>query len=143
MEKLTLDGANSRKLRPGRQVLLSMALEYGIYGDSIKANGQWLKKNQLVTGLARQMRRTHSAITLVKVSMANILLDLNRSQSDGNQGSMKDTGLSRANQKMKLLHQFMKNKTKQQWFSKTMRLHLIELRAHAPTLHLILGVLDL
>ncbi len=56
----------------GDKVLRSMALEFGIYGNSIKAIGQWLKKNQAATGLGRQMRTTHKAITLVKCSMANI-----------------------------------------------------------------------
>ncbi|KAL8847198.1 MAG: hypothetical protein Q9221_007760 [Calogaya cf. arnoldii] len=60
----------------GDKCLQSMALECHIYGESIKAIGQWLKRNQAATGLRRQMRTTHNAITLVRVSMANVLLDM-------------------------------------------------------------------
>ena len=46
----------------GDKTLQSMALECNIYGDSIKAIGQWLKKNQGAKGLTRQMRTTHNAV---------------------------------------------------------------------------------
>ena len=42
-----------------------------------------------------------------------------------------------------MFQQFILNTTKQQWFQETMRIHLVELRAHAATLHLTLGVIEL
>ncbi|KAL8875613.1 MAG: hypothetical protein Q9198_006053, partial [Flavoplaca austrocitrina] len=123
--------------------LQSMALECHIYGESIKAIGQWLNKNQAATGLKRQMRTTHHAITLVRDSMANVLLDMKKYQHNPTQKSSKDTKLSRQQQNVKLFSQFLMDKAKQQWFAETMRGHLIEMRAHAATLHLCLGVIDL
>ena len=127
----------------GDKSLQSIALECNIYGESIKTIGQWLKKNQAATGLTRQMRTTHHAITLIQVSMANVLLDLKRFLSRGKQRVVKDTRISREKENIKLFQQFIMNKAKQQWFSATMNLHLVELRAHAATLHLTLGVIEL
>ncbi|KAL8978454.1 MAG: hypothetical protein Q9205_005957 [Flavoplaca limonia] len=123
--------------------LQSMALECHIYGESIKAIGQWLKRNQTATSLKRQMRTTHHAITLVRNSMANVLLDMKKYQHNPTQKSSKDTRLSRQQQNVKLFSHFLMDKAKQQWFADTMRGHLIEMRAHAATLHLCLGVIDL
>ncbi|KAL9127321.1 MAG: hypothetical protein Q9217_003783 [Psora testacea] len=127
----------------GDKLLQSIALECNIYGESIKTIGLWLKNNQAATGLTRQMRTTHSAITLVQVSMANVLLDLKRFQGNGDQLSMKDKKISKEKMNIKLFQQFIMNKAKQQWFQETMRIHLVELRAHAATLHLTLGVIEL
>lgn len=94
-----------------------MALECKIYGESLKTIGQWLKRNQAAAGLTRQMRTTHDAITLVKVSMANVLLDIEKCQGNGNQRTTKDTRISIGEQKIKAFHQLMTNKTKYKWFS--------------------------
>lgn len=127
----------------GDKTLQSLALECNIYGESIKAIGQWLRKNQGATGLTRQMRTTHNAITLIQVSMANVLLDMRRFQTGGNQKLVKDTRISREKQNLKMFQQFIMNKAKQQWFAETMTIHLREVRAHAATLHLTLGVIEL
>lgn len=127
----------------GDKTLQSIALECNIYGESIKTIGQWLKKNENATGLGRQMRTTHNAITLVQVSMANILLDLKKCQDNGDSTSLKDRKISKQKLQIKLFQQFVMNKLKMQWFQETMRLHLVELRAHAATLHLTLGVIEL
>lgn len=127
----------------GDKFLQSIALECFIYGESIKAIGHWLKKNQYATTLVRQMRITHNAISLVQVSMASVLRDLNRFKDNADVKSTKDTRFSKQKQDIKLFQQFVKNKAKHQWFSETMGLHLIELRAHAATLHLTLGVIEL
>ena len=127
----------------GDKSLQSIALECSIYGESIKTIGQWLKRNQTATGLTRQLRTTNNAITLVQVSMANVLLDLKKFKSGDNQRNTNDTRISREKQNIKLFQQFIMNRAKQQWFAETMRLHLIELRAHAATLHLTLGVIEL
>ena len=74
----------------GSETLQSLALECNIYAESIKTIGQWLKMNKDATGLKRQMRTTHSAITLVKVSMANLLLDLRRIEGDGDKKNLKE-----------------------------------------------------
>ncbi|KAL9007814.1 MAG: hypothetical protein Q9173_006995 [Seirophora scorigena] len=127
----------------GDKFLQSIALECFIYGESIKAIGHWLKSNQSATTLTRQMRITHNAISLVQVSMASVLRDLNRFKDSADVKSTKDTRFSKQKQDIKLFQQFVKNKAKHQWFSETMGLHLIELRAHAATLHLTLGVIEL
>ncbi|KAL9058049.1 MAG: hypothetical protein Q9206_002097 [Seirophora lacunosa] len=127
----------------GDKFLQSIALECFIYGESIKAIGHWLKRNQCATTLTRQMRITHNAISLVQVSMASVLRDLNRFKDSADVKSTKDTRFSKQKQDIKLFQQFVKNKSKHQWFAETMGLHLIELRAHAATLHLTLGVIEL
>jgi len=127
----------------GDKILHSIALECNIYGDSIKTIGQWLKKNKDETGLKRQMRTTHNAITLVKVSLANLLLDLKRVQESGDKPIAKDQKSSKDKSNLKIFQTFMVSAAKQQWFQETMRIHLTELRAHAATLHLTLGVIDL
>ena len=127
----------------GDKTLRSIALESNIYGESIKTIGQWLKRNQAATGLTRQMRTTHNALTLVQVSMANVLLDLKRVQNTGDQTSIKDNNISKERMKIRKFQQSMTSKAKLQWFQETMRAHLIELRAHAATLHLTLGVIEL
>ncbi|KAL8989949.1 MAG: hypothetical protein Q9169_008243, partial [Polycauliona sp. 2 TL-2023] len=91
-----------------------MALECRIYGDSIKAIGQWLKKNQAATGLKRQMRTTQNAITLVRVSMQNVLLDMKKYQHSPTEMSIKDNRLSRQQQKVKVFSQLLMDKAKQQ-----------------------------
>ena len=75
--------------------LQSMALECHIYGELIKAIGEWLERNQAATSLKRQMRTTHHVITLVRNSMANVLLDMKKYQHNPTQKSSKDTKLSR------------------------------------------------
>ena len=75
--------------------------------------------------------------------MANVLLDLKKFKSGGKQKVVKDTRISREKENMRLFQQFIMNKAKQQWFAQTMGLHLVELRAHAATLHLTLSVIDL
>ena len=127
----------------GDRLLQSIALECNIYRESIKTIGQWLKMNQATTGLARQMRTTHNAITLVKVSMANVLLDLKKFQDTGDQTSMKDQKISKEKLNIKMFQQFIISQAKLHWFQQTMKIHLVELRAHAATLHLTLGVIDL
>ena len=87
----------------GDKSLQSIALECSIYGESIKTIGQWLKRNQAATGLTRQMRTTHNAITLVQVSMANVLLDMKKCQGGENQRSTKDTRIARKKQIVKNL----------------------------------------
>lgn len=121
----------------GNQTLRSLALECTIYADSIKTIGQWLKINRGASGLKRQMRTTHSALTLIKVSMANLLLDLNKVQEGGGRRNMKEKS------SFKIVQQAMMNIAKQQWFHETMNMHLAELRAHASTLHLTLTVIKL
>ena len=125
----------------GDKVLQSIALECNIYGESIKAIGQWLKNNKDATGLKRQMRTTQNAITLVQCSMANLLLDLKKCQETGDKASVKKISKDKLN--LKMFQQFILNTAKQQWFQETMRIHLVELRAHAATLHLTLGVIEL
>ena len=127
----------------GDKTLQSLSLECNIYGESIKTVGQWLRKNQSATNLTRQMRTTHNAITLVQVSMANVLLDLKRFQDNGDLSSLKNQKISKEKMNIKMFQQMIMNKAKQQWFSETMRIHLVELRAHAATLHLTLGVIEL
>ena len=75
--------------------------------------------------------------------MANILLDLKKCQDNGDLTSLKDRKISKQKLQIKLFQQFVMNKLKMQWFQETMRLHLVELRAHAATLHLTLGVIEL
>ena len=89
----------------GDKILQSIALECNIYGDSIKTIGQWLKKNKDETGLKRQMRTTHSAITLVKVSLANLLLDLRRVQESGEKANAKDLKTSKEKTNIKIFQQ--------------------------------------
>ena len=125
----------------GDKTLRSMSLECNIYGESIKTIGQWLKKHEASKGLTRQMRTTHNAITLVQVSMANLLLDIKKFQAGGDLAISKDKKSSK--ERIRIFQQLMINKAKQQWFAETMRLHLVELRAHAATLHLTLGVIEL
>ena len=127
----------------GDKTLRSIGLECNIYAESIKTIGQWLKKHRAAKGLVRQMRTTHNAITLVQVSMANVLLDLKRFQNHKGKSSPKDKDISQEKENMKLFQQYIVNKAKMQWFQETMRLHLVELRAHAATLHLTLGVIEL
>ena len=127
----------------GDKTLQSIALECSIYGESIKTIGQWLKRNEAATRLTRQMRTTHNAITLVQVSMANVLRDLKKFQDSGDQTSMKDKKFSKEKMNIKIFQQFVMNSVKLQWFQETMRIHLVELRAHAATLHLTLGVIEL
>ena len=127
----------------GDRTLQSMALECSIYAESIKSIGYWLKRNQNATGLTRQIRTTHNAITLVQVSMVNVLLDMKKFEVSGKQKQVKDTRLSREKQNLKLFQQFITNKAKLQWFEQTMKLHLTEVRAHAATLHMTLSVIDL
>ena len=131
------------KYTEGDKTLQSIALECNIYGESIKTIGYWLKKNQTAKGLSRQMRTTHNAITLVQVSMANISLDLKKFQGTGSLASLKEQNLSKRKLQIRLFQAFAMNAVKMQWFQDTMRLHLVELRAHAATLHLCLGVIDL
>ena len=125
----------------GDKTLQSISLECNIYGESIKTVGQWLKKNQASAGLSRQMRTTHNAITLVQVSMANLRLDLKKFQVGVDVNQLKDKKSTK--ERIKIFQQLMMNKAKLQWFMETMRLHLVELRAHAATLHLTLSVIDL
>ncbi|KAK0515443.1 hypothetical protein JMJ35_001477 [Cladonia borealis] len=125
----------------GNKILQSIALECNIYGESIKAIGQWLKNNKNATGLKRQMRTTQNAITLVQCSMANLLLDLKKCQETGDKSSVKKLSKDKLN--IKMFQQFILNAAKQQWFQETMKIHLVELRAHAATLHLTLGVIEL
>lgn len=127
----------------GDKTLQSIALECNIYGDSIKAIGQWLKINKDATGLKRQMRTTHNAITLLQVSLRSLLLDLRKTQESADKPSVKDQNISKEKYYFKLFQQFLINTAKQQWFSQTMRMHLVDLRAHAATLHLTLGVIKL
>ena len=127
----------------GDKTLRSMALECNIYGESIKTIGQWIKKSQTTTGLTRQMRTTHNAITLVQVSMANVLLDLKKYQDGGDKTSVKDKKISNKEMNIKMFQQFIMKKAKLHWFQETMRIHLVELRANAATLHLTLGVIEL
>lgn len=127
----------------GDKTLQLMALECNIYGESIKTIGQWLIKSQTSTGLTRQLRTTHNAITLVQVSMANVLLDLKKYQDSGDKTIMRDRKMSNREMNIKLFQQFIAKKAKMQWFAETMRTHLVELRAHAATLHLTLSVIDL
>lgn len=89
------------------------------------------------------MRTTHNAITLVQVSMANVLLDLKRFQDTGDQRRMNNKELSKERTNIKLFQQFVMHKARLQWFQETMRIHLVELRAHAATLHLTLGIIEL
>lgn len=127
----------------GDKTLQLMALECNIYGESIKTIGQWLKKCQTATGMSRQMRTTHNAVTLVQVSMANVLLDLKKYQDSGDRTSVNDKKMSSKEINIRMFQQFIMKKAKLQWFQETMRIHLVELRAHAATLHLTLGVIDL
>ena len=128
----------------GDKTLQSIALECNIYGESIKAIGQWLKRNQAEKDLLRQMRTTYNALTLVQVSMANVLLDLKKFKAKGSSKSTtKDTRLAREKENILMFKHFMMNKAKQQWFADIMRGHLTELRAHAAILHMCLGVIEL
>ena len=128
----------------GDKTVQRMALECNIYGESIKTIGYWLKKNEKATNLARQMRTTHNAITLIQVSMQNVLLDLKRFRSDGDQKFV-GKGLPVSSRKLqaKMFTQLLANHTKLQWFQDSMKSHLGEMRAHAATLHLTLGVIEL
>ena len=128
----------------GDKTLQRVALECNIYGESIKTIGYWLKKNQKAKNLVRQMRTTNNAITLVQVSMQNVLLDLKRFRSDGEQKFI-GKGQSLTNRKVqaKIFAQLLMNHAKLQWFQETMKSHLGEMRAHAAILHLTLGVIDL
>lgn len=125
----------------GDKTLRNIALECNIYGDSIKAIGQWLKNNKHATNLKRQMRTTQNAITLVQCSMANLLLDLKKCQETGDKASARKISKDKVN--IKLFQQFILNTAKQQWLQEVMKIHLVELRAHAATLHLTLGVIEL
>ena len=127
----------------GDKTLRSMALECNIYGESIKTVGRWLRQNQTRKDLTRQMRTTHNAITLVQVSMANVLLDLKKYQDTGELTSMRNGKISQRKLQIKLFQQLLANAVKMQWFQETMRLHLVELRAHAATLHLTLSVIEM
>ena len=128
----------------GDKTLQRVALECNIYGESIKTIGYWLKKNQKATNLARQMRTTHNAITLVQVSMQNVLLDLKKFRSDSDHKFVgKGQSLSSRKVQAKLFTQLLMNHAKLQWFQETMKSHLGEMRAHAATLHLTLGVIEL
>lgn len=127
----------------GDKFLQQIALECFIYGESIKTIGHWLKKNENSKTLTRQMRITHNAIILVQVSMENVSRDLQKFKDGVHEKSAKTTKLAKRKQDMKLFQQFIANKAKQQWFAQTMKLHLVELRAHTATLHLTLGVIEL
>ncbi len=127
----------------GDKILQQISLECNIYGDSIKTIGQWLKKNKEATGLKRQMRTTQNAITLVEVSMANLLLDLKRFQQTGDKSTPKGQRMTKDKLNLKLFQAFIVAMAKQQWFRETMRIHLVELRAHTATLHLTLDVIRL
>lgn len=91
----------------------------------------------------RQFRTTHNAITLVQVSMVNLSLDLEQFRNNGGQTAVKDNKISREKLNVKLLQQFLAKKAKLVWFQKAMGTHLVELRAHAATLQLTLGVIEL
>ncbi|MCJ1389541.1 hypothetical protein MMC18_002398 [Xylographa bjoerkii] len=101
-------------LKNSNRILKMISLECNIYGDSIKSIGEWLKENQSTKGLQKQMRTTHNAITLVKVSMANLQRDLETIGSG----------------QEKLTIKSFKNciKVRHQWFEQTMKIHLTELR---------------
>ena len=100
----------------GDKTLQSIALECSIYGESIKTIGQWLKKNRTATGLTRQMRTSHNAITLIQASMANVLLDLKKFQDTRDRTAMREK--KTANEKIKMFEQLIMNKAKQQWAKK-------------------------
>lgn len=128
----------------GDKTLQKVALECNIYGESIKTIGYWLKRNQKAKNIARQMRTTHNAITLVQVSMQNVLLDLKKFRSDDDQKFIgKGQSLSSRKLQAKIFTQLLLNHAKLQWFQETMKSHLGEMRAHAAILHLTLGVIDL
>ena len=83
------------------------------------------------------------AITLVQVSLANLLLDLKKVQQSGDKKPAEDLKISKEKLSLRAFQACMLDTAKQQWFRDTMRIHLAELRAHAATLHLTLGVIDL
>ncbi|MCJ1400040.1 hypothetical protein MMC11_003243 [Xylographa trunciseda] len=116
-------------LKNSNRILKMIYLECNIYGDSIKSIGEWLKDNQTTKGLQKQMRTTHNAITLVKISMANLQRDLETIGSG----------------QEKLTIKSFKNciKVRHQWFEQTMKIHLTELRCHSQTLQLTLQVIQL
>ena len=116
-------------LKNSTRTLKMIYLECKIYGDSIKSIGEWLKENQSSKGLQKQLRTTHNAITLVKVSMANLQRDLE----------------TIGNGQEKLTIKSFKNciKVRHQWFEQTMKTHLTELRCHSQTLQLTLQVIQL
>ena len=116
-------------LKNSSRTLKMIYLECKIYGDSIKSIGEWLKENQSAQGLQKQLRTTHNAITLVKVSMANLQRDLE----------------TIGNGQEKLTIKSFKNciKVRHQWFEQTMKTHLTELRCHSQTLQLTLQVIQL
>ncbi|MCJ1383478.1 Ankyrin repeat domain-containing protein 44 [Xylographa soralifera] len=116
-------------LKNSSRILKMIYLECNIYGDSIKSIGEWLKENQSMKGLQKQLRTTHNAITLVKVSMANLQRDLETIGSG----------------QEKLTIKSFKNciKVRHQWFEQTMKIHLTELRCHSQTLQLTLQVIQL
>ena len=116
-------------LKNSNRILKMIFLECNIYGDSIKSIGEWLKENRSTEGLQKQLRTTHNAITLVKVSMANLQRDLETIGSG----------------QEKLTIKSFKNciKVRHQWFEQTMKIHLTELRCHSQTLQLTLQVIQL
>ena len=128
----------------GDKTLQRMALECNIYGECIKTIGYWLKRNQKAKNLARQMRTTHNAITLVRDSMQNVLLDLKRFRSDDDQNFI-GNGQSLSSMKLqpKIFIQLLMKHAKLQLFRETMKSHLGDMRAHAAILHLTLGVIEL
>ncbi|MCJ1286827.1 hypothetical protein MMC26_006173 [Xylographa opegraphella] len=117
------------RLKNSSRILKMIYLECNIYGDSIKSIGAWLKENQSTKGLQKQLRTTHNAITLVKVSMLNLQRDLE----------------TIGNGQEKLTIKSFKNciKVRHQWFEQTMKSHLTELRCHSQTLQLTLQVIQL
>ena len=127
----------------GDKTLQQISLECNIYGDSIKSVGQWLKKNRDATGLKRQMRTTQNAVTLVECSMNNLLNDLKRFQQTGDKSAPKNQKMAKDKLNVKTFQLFIGAMAKQQWFKETMRIHLVELRAHTSTLQLTLDVINL
>ena len=111
------------------RTLKMILLECHIYGDSVKTIGEWLKDNQTSKELQKQMRTTSHAIKLVRGSMATIQHDLEKI-GDG------ERGLS--------IKSFKKCiEVRHQWFERTMKIHLTELRCHSQTLQLTLQVIQL
>ena len=111
------------------RLLKLILLECNIYGDSIKSIGEWLKENRSTKGLQKQLRTTHNAITLVKVSMANLQRDMET--------------IGRGQEKLNIKSFKNSIKVKYLWFEQTMRAHLTELRCHSSTLQLTLQVIQL
>ena len=119
----------SDSLQNTSRTLKLILLECNIYGDSIKSIGEWLKENRSTKGLQKQLRTTHNAITLVKVSMANLQRDL---ESVGS-----------GQEKLNIKSFKVCIKARYLWFEATMRTHLTELRCHSSTLQLTLQVIQL